>query len=163
MINGLNFRLSRLLRSVAILCFSLLVMAACSSTPKYQYAEPTSGQVILESARLQLGERYKFGGKSPATGFDCSGLAWFSHKQNGINIPIHSSEQFKYGRPISKAGLKAGDLVFFETYRQGASHVGIYKGAGEFIHAPNRNKQVQIQVLSNSYYRKRYLGARRYW
>ena len=115
------------------------------------------------SARLQLGERYKFGGKSPATGFDCSGLTWFSHKENGIHIPRQSFEQFNYGRPILKKDLKAGDLVFFETYRQGASHVGIYKGAGEFIHAPNRNKQVQIQVLSNSYYRKRYLGARRYW
>ena len=163
MINSLNFRLFRLLRSVAILCFGLFVLIACSSTPKYQYAEPTSGQVILESARLQLGERYRFGGKSPATGFDCSGLTWFSHKENGIHIPRQSFEQFNYGRPILKKDLKAGDLVFFETYRPGASHVGIYKGAGEFIHAPNRNKQVQIQVLSNSYYRKRYLGARRYW
>ena len=121
------------------------------------------GKFILKSATSQLGIRYKFGGTSPKIGFDCSGLSWYSHKKNGINIPRIASDQFNSGKHISQKDLLPGDLVFFETYRPGASHVGIYSGDGNFIHSLNRNKNIAIQRLSNNYYKKRYLGARRYW
>ena len=163
-------------RLVSLLCLLIFFVTGCSSTPKIEgtnpylsksilkeEGEPFLGEFILESARSQLGKRYIFGGTSPKNGFDCSGLTWYSHKKNGINIPRISSDQFKGGKQISQKDLRPGDLVFFETYRRGASHVGIYSGDGNFIHSLNRNKKIAIQRLSNNYYKKRYLGARRYW
>ncbi|MCK4841402.1 MAG: C40 family peptidase [Methylococcales bacterium] len=143
----------------------MFFITACSSTPKadIDYKKLASGTPILKTAKSQLGVLYRYGGRSPATGFDCSGLTWFSHKTQGINIPRQTAEQFQHGKYISKKNLKRGDLVFFETYRPGASHVGIYSGNGMFIHSPNRNKRVQMQSLSNVYFKHRYLGARRYW
>lgn len=163
-------------RFISLLCLLTFFVTGCSSTPKIEESEPFLrksilkeegelflGKFILKSAKSQLGKRYKFGGTSPKIGFDCSGLTWYSHKKNGINIPRQSSDQFKGGKRISRNDLRPGDLVFFETYRPGASHVGIYTGDGNFIHSLNRNKNVAIQRLSNNYYKKRYLGARRYW
>jgi cell wall-associated NlpC family hydrolase len=80
-----------------------------------------------------------------------------------ILIPRQSKDQFRQGEQISRYDLRSGDLVFFETYRKGASHVGIYIGDNQFIHAPNRRKSVEIESLLNQYYQQRYLGARRYW
>jgi hypothetical protein len=163
-------------RLISLLCLLTFLVTGCSSTPKIEKSEPLFrqsilkeevepflGKFILNSAKSQLGKRYKFGGTSPKRGFDCSGLTWYSHKKNGINIPRQSSDQFKSGKRISRKDLKPGDLVFFETYRSGASHVGIYTGGDNFIHSLNRNTTVAIQRLSNNYYKKRYLGARRYW
>lgn len=163
-------------RFISLLCLLTVFVTGCSSTAKIKESEPFLrnsnlkeedepylGKFILKSAMSQLRQRYKFGGTSPQTGFDCSGLSWYSHKTNAINIPRQSSDQFKGGKRISQKDLRPGDLVFFETYRPGASHVGIYTGDGNFIHALNRNKNVAIQSLSNNYYKKRYLGARRYW
>lgn len=163
-------------KCICLLCLLNLFVTGCSSTPKIETAEPflsesilkeegelVLGEFILESAKSQLGKRYKFGGTSPKTGFDCSGLTWYSHNRNGIKIPRISSDQYKGGKRISRKDLMPGDLVFFETYRRGASHVGIYTGSGKFIHSLNRGKNVAIQKLSNNYYKKRYLGARRYW
>ncbi len=143
--------------------FLIFFFTGCTSTPKIVESESFLGELILESAKSQLGKRYRFGGTSPGTGFDCSGLSWYSHKQNGINIPRISSDQFKKGIQVLRKNLSPGDLVFFETYRRGVSHVGIYQGNDSFIHALNRNKNVMIHRLSDNYYKKRYLGARRYW
>ena len=163
-------------RFISLLCLFTFFVTGCSSTPKIEESEsfwvesifkeekkPFLGTFILESAKSQLGMRYRFGGTSPKAGFDCSGLTWYSHKKNGINIPRQASDQFTRGKRISQKNLKPGDLVFFETYRPGASHVGIYSGNGNFVHSINYNKNIAIQKLSNNYYKKRYLGARRYW
>ena len=74
-----------------------------------------------------------------------------------------SSDQYRSGKKVSRSKLMAGDLLYFETYKKGASHVGVYDGKGGFIHSPNSKKRVQRTSLKNSYYKKRYLGARRYW
>lgn len=161
---------------VSLLCLLSFFVTGCSSIPKVEKSdpflnesihkkevEPVVGGSILNSAKSQLGIRYKYGGTSPKVGFDCSGLTWYSHKKNGIKIPRVSSDQFKKGKRIPRKDLMPGDLVFFETYRPGASHVGIYMGSGNFIHSANIGKNVAIQKLSNNYYKKRYLGARRYW
>ena len=149
-----------------IILFICLIsfFAACAGTPKGSAPSgPGTGKKILKTARSQLGKKYCFGGKSPKTGFDCSGLAWWSHKVNGINIPRQSWDQFRYGKKISRKKLKPGDLLYFETYKKGASHVGVYDGKGGFIHSPSTGKKVQRTPLKNSYYKKRYLGARRFW
>ena len=147
------------------LSISLLTWGCASSSKGGWEASnnPKVGLKILKVAKSQIGKKYCFGGISPKTGFDCSGLAWWSHKKNGINIPRQSSDQYRTGEKVSRKNLMPGDLLYFETYKKGASHVGVYDGKGGFIHSPNSNKKVQRTSLKNSYYKKRYLGARRYW
>ena len=137
----------------------------CASAPNAGARRSSSkvGLSILITAKTQIGNKYRFGGTSPKTGFDCSGFAWWSHKKNGINIPRMSSDQYRSGKGISIKNLMPGDLLYFETYKKGASHVGIYDGKGGFLHSPNSKRRVQRTRLTNTYYKKRYLGARRYW
>ena len=146
----------------AIPALILFTAAGCATTPPSP-SKTTTGKSIAQTARTQLNASYTFGGNSPKQGFDCSGLAWWSHEKNAIAIPRQSYRQFKSGRRVSPQRLAAGDLVFFTTYKRGPSHVGIYLGGGRFIHAPGTGKRVRISELSNRYWKTRYLGARRYF
>jgi cell wall-associated NlpC family hydrolase len=86
------------------------------------------------------------------------------YRLNGLDLPRHSTAQFQAGRPIERAALSMGDLVFFATgTRRRVSHVGIYIGHDHFIHAPGRGKTIRISSLSNTYFNDRYMGARRYF
>ena len=111
---------------------------------------------IVRFARRYLGVRYAYGGTSPASGFDCSGFTRFVYGHFGITLPHYSGGQFSAGRRISRAGLRPGDLVFFD----GLVHVGLYVGNGLFIHAPHSGTRVSIDPLSG-WYAGRYDGARR--
>lgn len=121
------------------------------------------GNAIAAKARSQSGVRYRFGGREPGSGFDCSGLAWWSHRQAGIAIPPTTETQYRGGKRVPRDGLLPGDLVFFHTVKRGPSHVGVYQGHEKFVHAPTTGKGVRTSRLSNPYWKKRYLGARRYW
>lgn len=115
---------------------------------------------ILTTALSFKGVKYRFGGATPA-GFDCSGFVMYVFDKHGIKLPRTADKQYEVGKTIkSKSDLKTGDLVFFETYEKGASHVGIYQGDGKFVHASS-SKGVTVSGLSESYYAQRYLGARR--
>ena len=81
----------------------------------------------------------------------------------GINIPRTSSQQSKGGKSVARSNLLPGDLVFFNTSGKGVSHVGMYVGNGQMIHAPNSSKPVKYDSINNSYYSSRYVNARRYW
>ncbi|MFW5867199.1 MAG: SH3 domain-containing protein [Armatimonadota bacterium] len=119
------------------------------------------GQGIIATAKKYLGCRYIRGGASPS-GFDCSGFVHYVLGQHGINISRSSRTQFREGTPISRDNLQIGDVVFFKnTYRSGISHVGIYMGGNQFIHAANSRSNVKIDSLGSSYYAPRYAGARR--
>lgn len=109
-----------------------------------------------------LGVRYRYGGNSTATGFDCSGLVKrvFSDAL-GLNLPRTAAQMAKLGEAINREDLKPGDLVFFHTIRRGASHVGIYLGENEFLHAPSTGGKVRVEKLDSGYWGERYLGARR--
>lgn len=144
----------------AFFILTLFVSGCSTSKSKKSY---NKGNAILSSAKSQLGKKYKFGGISPKTGFDCSGLAYWAHKTNGITIPRQSFKQYKSGAKVKFKNLKKGDLLFYTTYKRGPSHVGIYYGNDSFIHSPNSNKSVEITSMKNSYWKKRYLGARRYF
>ena len=120
------------------------------------------GDKIIETAKTLIGVPYVFGGNSVTTGLDCSSYTQYVMKQNGITIPRTAAEQFATGTPVEKSNLKTGDLVFFETYKKGASHVGIYMGDGNFIHESSALGQVGISALNEQYYTEHYLGARRY-
>ena len=114
---------------------------------------------ILRAAYSVIGTPYVFGGTSPY-GFDCSGFTQYAFKRAGVYIPRTADSQLYYGKRISMSQLRPGDLVFFETYLPGPSHVGIYIGDGKFIHASS-SKGVTISRLSQPYYAARYLGAKR--
>lgn len=120
------------------------------------------GSQIIETAKTLIGVPYVFGGNSVTSGLDCSSFTQYVMKQNGINLPRTAAEQFAMGTPVDKANLKIGDLVFFETYKPGASHVGFYMGDGNFIHESSALGQVGISALNDQYYVEHYLGARRY-
>jgi cell wall-associated NlpC family hydrolase len=118
---------------------------------------------IVKSAKRYIGVPYQWGGESSDTGFDCSGLTMVVYQLNGFDLPRSSRQQWKAGRPVNRSQLARGDLVFFATSGgKRVSHVGIYTGNGQFLHAPRRGRNIQISSLSNSYYKSRYLGARSY-
>jgi len=118
---------------------------------------------LVRTARSFMGVPYLWGGTSPEAGFDCSGLAMAVYRLNGIDIPRSSREQFEAGSPVEGDRLMEGDLVFFATLEGGkASHVGIYAGRGEFIHAPGQGKRIRLDTLDGGYYGSRYVGSRSY-
>ncbi|TAL73403.1 MAG: NlpC/P60 family protein [Rhodanobacter sp.] len=107
--------------------------------------------------------RYVRGGRSPTTGFDCSGFVRyvFSHAI-GVQLPANSASQFLAGLKVKRADMKPGDLVFFSTGRRHhITHVGIYVSGDRFIHAPASGKAVQISSLDEAYWAKRFVGAKR--
>ncbi|MFH1724678.1 MAG: C40 family peptidase [Elusimicrobiota bacterium] len=147
--------------SSLLLC---LCLAACAGPGKgLSRSQAGRGSALAKTARGQIGRPYKFGGRSPTKGFDCSGLAWWVHRRHGISIPPTAATQYKKGRKVPKKRLAPGDLLFFTTYRRSPSHVGIYTGLRTFIHAPKTGKGVEETKLDNPYWLKRYLGARRYY
>ena len=115
---------------------------------------------IIETSKQYIGVPYVFGGNSPKTGLDCSAYVKLVFSQVGINLPRTADVQYTVGTPVSTADLIPGDVVFFQTYAPGASHVGIYLGEGNFIHASS-SKGVTISSLSSAYYSTHYIGARR--
>lgn len=118
---------------------------------------------LVATAQKYIGIRYKWGGESPSTGFDCSGLTMVVYRLNGLQLPRSSRAQWQAGRPVSRGQLLKGDLVFFATSGgRRVSHVGIYVGHNKFLHAPGKNRRIRTSTLSNQYYKSRYLGARRY-
>ncbi len=109
-----------------------------------------------------IGVRYKWGGTSPDTGFDCSGLIRYVYAQiTGQWLPYNAQELSRTGENIERAELQPGDLVFFNTLRKPFSHVGIYLGESRFVHAPSRGGSVEIVDMSQRYWKTRYNGARR--
>jgi cell wall-associated NlpC family hydrolase len=118
-----------------------------------------AGARAVRFARRLLGIPYRYGGSSPGSGFDCSGLVSFVFSHVGIRVPRTSYEQFHVGRGVARQALKPGDLVFFD----GVGHVGIYVGGGRFIHAPRTGERVSIASMRSSWYRSRFVGARRVW
>lgn len=127
--------------------------------PNRGTAEERQAQAIVSFAKQFLSTPYAWGGSSPS-GFDCSGFTYYVFSQHGIYLAHAADEQFKCGIKVNPP--KAGDLVFFTTYRAGPSHVGIYIGNDQFIHASSANGGVCINQLSSNYYSARYLGARRF-
>ncbi len=140
-------------------CF-LIVSLILSLLPQKGYTENLINNDIISIAKNQLGVPYQFGGSSPS-GFDCSGFLYYVFKENGIILPRTSADQYDTGEKIKKSDLQIGDLVFFETYKPGPSHSGIYVGEQKFIHASSKNG-ISISSVDDPYYwSSRYLGARR--
>ncbi len=109
-----------------------------------------------------IGVDYRYGGNSPESGLDCSGLVRYVFQEvTGVTLPRTTKEMSGLGRKVKMPDLKPGDLVFFNTRRFAFSHVGIYLGDNRFIHAPSRGNEVEVSTLSATYWQKHFDGARR--
>ncbi len=137
-----------------------MVMSA-THHQKYQKARQTAMNKLMN----QLGKPYQWGGTSPHTGFDCSGLVYYAYKDLvKFKIPRTANEMYhlRDAAPVKRNSLQKGDLVFFRIHRRGAAdHVGVYVGNGKFIQSPRTGKDIQITDLTGEYWQKHYIGARR--
>jgi cell wall-associated NlpC family hydrolase len=121
---------------------------------------PFDGYALTSTALSFRGTPYRNGGGDP-TGFDCSGFTQFVFGQYGIRLPRAVKDQFQVGKSVKPDELAPGDLLFFATTEEGASHVGIAVGSDEFVHAPSSTGVVRVERLSQSYWARRFVGARR--
>lgn len=120
------------------------------------------GRKIVKLALQFEGYDYVYGEESPEKGFDCSGLVWYCFKQYGYDLERRASLQYKNnGTTVSKSNLQPGDLVFFSSNHTSVTHVGIYIGDDQFIHASTSNTGVIISNLTSSYYTQNWWGAKR--
>jgi cell wall-associated NlpC family hydrolase len=120
------------------------------------------GAAIASAATALVGTPYHFGG-ADAAGFDCSGLALYVHERVGLAIPRTASEQQRAAQPVPLGQILPGDLLFFRIRKRGVDHVGIYTGAGQFVHAPHAGGAVSVADLGGEYYARHIAGAGRFW
>lgn len=150
---------------IAVIVAVMMLVVACSSTPRLPpstSAEDAQGAVIASIATHLVGTPYQFGG-ADAQGFDCSGLAVYAHEAVGLTIPRTARDQAQAALPVPLSALRPGDLVFFRIAARHVNHVGIYAGAGRFVHAPRRGEVVSYASLEDPYFRKRLVRAGRFW
>lgn len=157
-----------------IFCFSLAMGQAHAKNISEQVSPNSTLAVRLQTFReitkeitsealSALGIKYRYGGNNPLSGMDCSGFVkYVFEKAWGKDLPRTASEQFHVGEKVSKKELQPGDMVFFKTTRRhDVSHVGIYLGNNEFIHAPRTGEKIRVESINMNYWEKRFSGARR--
>ncbi|MDX9884760.1 MAG: C40 family peptidase [Thauera sp.] len=158
----------------------LALLAGCSSTPVAPQpsvrpaapSSPVSGPYIALDHESQTQEMvlfalglldtgYRFGGRNPDAGLDCSGMvAYIVENISSSRLPHNAAQIADRTRPIDVSELRPGDLVFFNTMKRRHSHMGIYIGDGRFVHAPNSRGRVRVERLDNRYFAQRIDGAR---
>jgi len=150
----------------------LVALAGCTSAPptpeklteatRAEYSE--KGQEVAIFALGLIDTGYRFGGKNPEAGLDCSGMVSYIYiKSAGVKLAGSARDMARKGRAIERGNLRPGDLVFFNTRNASFSHVGIYIGDNRFVHAPSTNGRVRIDPLGATYYAQRFEVARRYF
>ncbi len=149
----------------SVLCIALL-LTACGTTPRQQTRPAASeqGSEVALYAMGLIGTGYRFGGKNPEAGLDCSGMVSYIYRNAaGVNVSGSAADIARRGREIPRSALRPGDLIFFNTMNRAFSHVGIYIGDARFVHAPSTNGRVRIDRLDNRYYAQRYEMTRSYF
>jgi cell wall-associated NlpC family hydrolase len=149
-----------------LLLLSVLLLGACATTrenlPSHQaYSSPTIRN-LTAYARGLIGTPYKYGGRSPRAGFDCSGFVDYVFRRSAhVSLPHNSRLISRHGFPVKPSQLREGDLVFYDTNHSAYSHVGIYLGNYRFIHAPSSGGRVRTEDMRETYWETHYSGARR--
>lgn len=161
----LDFQKANALPQTGIVDSATLIKLNTASGKKIADRASASRRLVnskaVDYAKKYLGVPYKWGASS-GKAFDCSGFSLYIMKKFNVNLERTASGQFQSGMKVAKDELQPGDLVFFSTYKKGPSHVGMYIGDNKFIHASSGVDHVTITDLDTSYYKRRYLGARRY-
>ncbi|MDP2834978.1 MAG: C40 family peptidase [Pseudomonadota bacterium] len=147
----------------------LLFLATALSVNSLSQAEETLSDSVVSKAKpllkalSMIGTPYKFGSNNPEKGLDCSGFVKYVYKETAdVSLPRSARDMSNEGNAVAKEALEPGDLVFFNTRKQPNSHVGIYAGNGEFVHASStRTKQVTVSRMDQKYWATRFNGARR--
>ncbi len=121
------------------------------------------GTIAARTAERFVGIPYRWGGENVVDGLDCSGFVRAVYNLCGLSIPRTSRDQFTAGDLVIKEELKDGDLVFFGASADAINHVGIYVGNGKFVHAPRRGEEIRVSEVNESYFERRFVGARRYF
>lgn len=158
-----------------LLCSLVLVLSACGSpaprthstadynAPRASAASAAGQEVVLYALSL-MDTGYRFGGKNPQAGLDCSGMVSYVFGQAaGLKVAGSAADIAGQGRPVDRSDLRPGDLVFFNTGKQALSHVGIYIGDSRFVHAPSSNGKVRIDRLDSQYFAQRYQTGRNFF
>jgi len=151
-----------------------VVLAACASAPPTPQRSPdplaeragfsAKGNEVTLFALGLIDTGYRFGGKNPQAGLDCSGMVSYIYDHGaGLKIRGSAADIARQGRPVERASLRPGDLVFFNTSNASFSHVGVYIGENRFVHAPSGNGRVRIDQLDARYYAQRFEAARSYF
>ena len=150
---------------------AMLNLSACSSLSPRDMPEDMPAPAQFPASALSseaailaitaLDTPYRRGGSS-YKGFDCSGLVYFIYRQMGLSVARTAIAQYQQSHRVEKKHLRAGDLVFFRLNSRAVSHVGIYLGDDQFIHAPSTGKRVSYAQLSNPFWKKRYVGGGRF-
>ncbi len=145
-----------------MICVSI-GLAGCASAPRVERVEVAAdaAQRAAEQAAKMVGRPYRFGGSNPS-GFDCSGLVYFSYRQVGIRLPRRTEDQLRASSPVALSELRHGDLLFFDQEGKKSSHVGIYLGGGRFVHAPSSGKYVRTDELRSAYWSRHLSDTRRF-
>tara|TARA_R110000787_G_scaffold187146_2_gene299036 strand:- start:1320 stop:1790 length:471 start_codon:yes stop_codon:yes gene_type:complete len=141
-----------------ILLAALLAACAGSSYKPTPEKEAIRRGVVLD-ALGQIGRPYRYGGKTPEGGFDCSGLVYYVFGLNGVQLPRTSRAQFKAGEVIDLDDALPGDLLFYSISGRRVDHVSIYLGDGQAVHAPSSGKHVIVKPTSNKWWSKRFVDA----
>ena len=154
-------------KTLLALCLALLLAACGGASPRPESSErPAAGpaQEVVIFALGLIDTGYRFGGKNPEAGLDCSGMvAYIFGQAAGLKVGGSAAAIAQRGRPVERADLQPGDLLFFNTRNAPFSHVGIYIGDGRFVHAPSTNGKVRIDPLDSRYYAQRFEAARNYF
>jgi cell wall-associated NlpC family hydrolase len=147
-----------------------LLLTGCGSFPPLFERAPERSQISErghEVALFALGlidTGYRFGGKNPEAGLDCSGMvSYIFGKAARLKVSGSAADIARSGRPVERGSLRPGDLVFFNTRNANFSHVGVYIGDDRFVHAPATNGKVRIDQMENRYYAQRFEAARSYF
>ena len=149
------------MKRLIFLCTVFLLSGCASYQPDRPYSS-SQGSSIVRTARNLIGAPYHYGGSSPQTGFDCSGFVRYVYGRYGFELPHSAKALSGYGDRVSLSSLKPGDLVFFQTNGSSISHVGIYSGHNQFIHAPSSGKSVEeIRLKNHPYWGGRIVKAAR--
>ncbi|MEN7529211.1 MULTISPECIES: C40 family peptidase [unclassified Cupriavidus] len=166
---------SRSRAALSALCASALLLAACAGgpparqtsslprTPGKPMIDPSAGlEEISIQAMSLVGTPYRYGGNTPDSGFDCSGLVrYVVSRAANVNLPRTTDQMGQRGTSLDRSQVASGDLVFFNTTGRANSHVGIYVGQNRFVHAPATGGTVRLEDMGKSYWASRYNGARR--
>jgi cell wall-associated NlpC family hydrolase len=141
-----------------------LLMAACAHAPvkAVEGYTPLAGEKAALTAADMLGRPYRYRGETPA-GFDCSGLVRYSYLSAGIEVPHGTEALMRVTRSVgSLQAARGGDLLFFSQRGRKYSHVGIYVGNEEFVHAPSTGGSVRRDSINDAYWQRHYLDIRRF-